>query len=436
MKPFLLRFKSMRIVSAALLACTLLLSSGLTVFAAEEGSPDLQETMPPLAVTTALPTPAEVSAEPTQLYPADVQTMIDGGTRQIVKIYILTAEQRPADIPRDSFDRDGWRYTLVDITEKRTSSTNTRSHTETVEINTENNDLNAIIKQLSPMLEYEAEDGYHGILKLDIASVNCEVAGHKNSSYTVSATREYPHLSTNDLSLIPKTITDNGRTLQLDTVSWEAQQTVNVDYHDIPSSYRAVAKYTASASRSVVTGYITTAEYSGEITNVVTGDTVYTAFFEGKEINPLLKPMPTPIPTPSPTAAPEATETPQSMPLSPAGNNALPLTSILICLAVLAALGGAVAFFFLRRNVKIYRDGFRVLAARDKINAKSKLIDLSPLDGESFGIEIDKFTAKSLNGQTIEVKHGPSSLKHKIAYEGNSYRVEVDFGANMIRGIY
>jgi hypothetical protein len=34
----------------------------------------------------------------------------------------------------------------------------------------------------------------------------------------VTATREYPHLSTNDTSLIPKTITDNGRTLELDNV--------------------------------------------------------------------------------------------------------------------------------------------------------------------------------------------------------------------------
>ena len=231
-------------------------------------------------------------------------------------------------------------------------------------------------------------------------------------SYTISATREYPHLSANDLSLIPKTITDNGRTLQLDTVSWEAQHTVNVDYYDIPDSYRAIAKYTATASRSVVTGYITTVEYS-----------VYTAYFYGKEINP----APKPTPTQEPTTMPPATEATTS------GD-----TTMLLAFALtgLAALAGAGVFYLLRRNVKIYRDGFRVLVAKDKISAKSKVIDLSPLEGECFGIEIDKLTAKSLNGQDIEVRHGATSLKHKIAYEGNTYRIEVDFATKTIQGIY
>ena len=93
-------------------------------------------------------------------------------------------------------------------------------------------------------------------------------------------------------------------------------------------------------------------------------------------------------------------------------------------------------FFFLRCNVKIYHDGFSVLAAKDKICAKSPIIDLSMLDGECFGIEIDKFAAKSLNGVSIEVRQGSASLKHEIAYEGNIYRIKADFGAGIIQAIY
>ncbi|MDR0292918.1 MAG: cell wall anchor protein [Oscillospiraceae bacterium] len=399
------------------LACMLavicvLLSCGLTAFAADEA--------PQTAATPLPPYPEDMRDD---LYPADVQTVISDGTRQIVKTYILTAGQTPADIPRENFTRDGWRYTLTDITEKRTSGTETRSHTETVELSTDTKDLNEIIKLLSPSLEYQSADSFSGTLTLDMASVKCEAAGYKNSSYTVTATREYPHLSANDTSLIPKTITDNGRTLQLDDVTWEVQNYTNVDYQDIPDSYRAVAKYTAKASKSVVTGYVTTADYTGEIVKAVTGDTLYIAYFEGIEINP------TPTPEPStPTSAPE--------PTAPENGGGIPLVPILIGPAVLAALAGAGAFFFLRRNVKIYRDGFRVLAAKDKISAKNKLIDLSPLDGDCFGIEIEAFTAKALNGQTVEIRYGADRLKHRIAFEGSAYRIEANFGAGTIQAVY
>ena len=367
-------------------------------------------------------TTAAAEPEGSELFPAEVQTLEDG---TILKTYILTEEQNPSDIPRETFERDGWRYTLTDITEQRTSDTETRYHTESVEFHTESGDMNEIVKLLAPTLDYQASDGLSGTLTLDLASVKCEAEGYKNSNYTVSATREYPHLSANDLSFIPKTITDNGRELQLEDVSWEVQQSVNVDYQDIPESYRAIATYTAKASRKVVTGYITTASYTGEITKTVTGSTVYTAHFAGKEINP--PPSPKPSPTFSPASEPPSPE--------PEESTASFIPIIMLVIIIVVAVGGG-AYFFLRRNVRIYRDNFRVLAAKDKISASRKLIDLSPLNGERFGIEIDKLTAKTLNGQTVEVRHGLHTLSHKIAYEGNAYRIEVDFGAETIQAVY
>jgi hypothetical protein len=86
--------------------------------------------------------------------------------------------------------------------------------------------------------------------------------------------------------------------------------------------------------------------------------------------------------------------------------------------------------------VKIYRDGFRVLAAKDRLTAKVPVIDLTPLDGDSFGLVIDRFSAKALNGVTVEVRNSSVSLKHKIAYEGSAYRIAADFGAGTIQAIY
>jgi hypothetical protein len=402
---------------------------GITVFAAEEGSPDLpqaaesQEPALPAAITDMAVTPAR--NEPEKLYPTDVQTIMDGDTRQIVKTYTLAPEQNPADIPRDSFERNGWRYSLTDITEKRISSTDVRAHVETVEISTDTKDLNAIIKLLSPALDYQGEDGYAGLLTLDLSTVKCKEAGYKSSSYTVTATREYPHLSANDLSLIPKTISENGRTLSLEDVAWEAQQTVNVDYDELPYSYRAVAKYAASASKTVAAGYVTTADYVGEVARTSAGETIYAAYFLGTETSP---PHPKPALTPGISARGGA-------PLSSA-------PFILAALGLAALLGGPLAFFFLRPNVKIYAisEGKYALAAKGKISAKSPVIDLTPLEGRSdggrFELEIKRLAAKSLSGKTVEAKCGPVSLKHQIAYEGNAYRIEADFSAQTIRAVY
>jgi hypothetical protein len=417
-RPF---FPPLRFAGAPLLCIALLLSCGFTV-------------LPPSAEPSPTPQP---TPEPETLFPADVQTLIGEDGRQIVKTYVLSTGQDPGAIPRDSFTREGWRYTLTDITETRSAGADTRSHTEKTELTTDTNDLNEIIKLLAPTMEYTSEDGYSGVLTLDMASVVCEAAGYKKSSYTLTATREYPHLSANDLALIPKSIEDKGKTLTLDGVAWEAQGQSTVDYQEIPDSYRAVATYTAAASRSVATGYITTADYSGEIAKTITADTVYTAYFMGSEIDPAPKPTPTPMPKPTPTPTPIPTPAPVTTP-EPAATNAgsFPLLPVIAAIAVLASLGGAAAFFFLRHNVKVYRNGFRVLAAKDRISAKHKQLDLSPLAGDCFGIEILNSTAKALNGKTIEIWHSASMLKHQIAYEGNTYRVEADFGAGTVQAIY
>jgi len=413
-KP-LTRLRHIRSAGIILTALVMLLCCGLTALAAEEPMP--------------LPITADDAAEAnTELYPADVQTIIgDDGGRLIVRTYVLTQWQKPSDIPRDSFIRDGWRYALTDITERRTISTDSRTHAEKLEIETEGNDLNEIISLLSPAISIQSEDGYAGTLVLDISTVKCEEAGHRTGSYTVTATREYPHLSNADTSLLPKTITDRGRTLTLESVSWETQNYVNVDYANIPDSYRAVALYTANATSRTVTGYVTSAEYAGEISKTSAGDTIYTAYFAGTEINTAPRQAQEPEPEPAAEAGP--------MPAA-AGNGKSRIVPILIAIGILAAFLGAGAYLRLRRNVKVYKDDFRVLVAKDKISAKMKTIDLSPLEGDRFGIEIDRLAAKPMNGHTVEIRHGPASLKHKIAYEGNAYRIDADFGGGTAQAIY
>ena len=418
----------------ALIACLVLLSCGLTALAADDFRLDIEQ--PPYPPTVTAPIQFFQEERTKELYPNDVQIIIENGTRQIVKRYVLTAQQNPADIPRDSFDRDGWRYTMTDITEKRTSGVDSRSHIETVEVNTDTQALNDIVMLLASTMYYESDDGYCGTLTLDLTSVKCETAGYRRSSYTVSATREYPHLSNADTSLIPKTITDNGRTLTLDSVSWEVQHYTTVDYEDIPDSYRAVATYTANVSTSLVTGYITTADYIGEVSRMVMGDTVYTVYFSGNLIPPEPKPVEPPPVTVTPVAEPEASPPPASE--TKAGW--FSVVDLLCCLGAVAGIFACAYIYLykLRHNVKVYRitDERRLLVAKDRISAKRLRIDLTPLEGNHFAIVIDKPTAKSLNGKTIELVSGATVIKHMIAFEGNAYNIEADFSDGCVNVIY
>ncbi|MDR2088519.1 MAG: cell wall anchor protein [Clostridiales Family XIII bacterium] len=278
------------------------------------------------------------------LYPTSVEELRENNGRQIIKTYALSANENPQNISREPFERDGWLYTLSDITKTETALADARDHTETVTVNTESKDMEAILRELAPTLEFTSEDGYTGVLTLNVAAIKVEQAGTKTTGFNVSATREYPHLSSNDTSLIPKTITDGGRTLRLAAVDWRAGNLVTVDYEALPEYYTAVATYTGTGSKTVVTGYTTAAEYSGTIGKIKPGSTVYTAYFLGAEIVPELTPpeIVTASPAPDAETTPDAEQT-----ADPSANAAYPV--IFIALAVLLAGLGA-GYFLMRKK--------------------------------------------------------------------------------------
>jgi hypothetical protein len=297
------------------------------------------------------------------LYPTGVHEILENGVRWIVRTYELGAGENPDHIPRGSFERGGWMYSITDITKKETAAAEAKEHTEIITVNTESKEMEAILRQLAPTMEFISEDGFAGVLTLNVSSIAVETAGTRTSGYTASATREYPHLSSNDTSLVPKTITDGGRTLTLATVDWRTNYSATVDYEQIPASYTAVATYTANASRTVVTGYTTTAEYKGEVSRLNQGKTVYTAYFMGTEILPerippeIIEPAPEATPEPAPEPLPEPEDEPGAE-AEPGGeeeqdaeNGSNPLAAI-IPAALFALLIGVGAGHYILRIIK------------------------------------------------------------------------------------
>ena len=203
------------------------------------------------------------------LYPVEVTEYMEGDSSRLKKIYVLTPADDPSLIPTEDFDREGQTYTLLDITRQDQVETDTRDYTETVTLESKTKDMDAILPQLTATLEVDTEEGYTGVLTLDTASIRVEAAGYSTSTRAVTAARTYPNLSDADVSLIPKSIEDGGRTLELANVQWQ----------EAGEFYTANATYTGTASSKYATGYTVTAEYSGEVSKTTNDTVTYAALF-------------------------------------------------------------------------------------------------------------------------------------------------------------
>ena len=146
---------------------------------------------------TEVPIPTPV---PVPLYPAEVKQSEENGITRIEKIYYLSAQDDPSNIPTEDFEREGKTYKLLDVLKQAQIESDTQDYVEVLTLDSDTQDMNKILTMLEPELEVQTEDGYQGVLSLDHTTITVEAAGYKTSSRTVSATRTYPNLSGADVS--------------------------------------------------------------------------------------------------------------------------------------------------------------------------------------------------------------------------------------------
>ena len=288
----------------AMCAMTLLLFGAMpTALAAAAPSPSAQtaesEDSTPAPSTEDLPTLPIPEPDPVPLYPAEVKQSEENGITRIEKIYYLSSQDDPSNIPTEDFEREGKTYTLLDVLKQAQIESDTQDYVEVLTLDSDTQDMEKILAMLEPELEVQTEDGYHGVLSLDHTTITVEAAGYKTSSRTVSATRTYPNLSGADVSLIPKSITDSGRTLA--DVQWQEAATTQTDGYDMALRYTANATYTGTATSKYATGYVVTANYVGEVTRISTDVIIYTAVFSSTDPAPAEETTDTPTETPQPT---------------------------------------------------------------------------------------------------------------------------------------
>lgn len=233
------------------------------------------------ALTLCMASPPALAADRSAAcyYPIEVESYTAGDFDQprVRKVYQLSLTDDPAGIPTEDFEEYGMTFHLMEMTRKTEVGTDTQPLTKTVTTDSKTGDLGEILKELAPEIEAETEDGYAGTLKLDYNSVKTEVKGYATSTRSLSASRTYPNLSDADLALVPKTVTDGGKTLNLADVNWST--TTDYEGEDVVTRYTATASYTGTASSRYVTGYTVTADYTGEVAKTSCEVVIYTAIF-------------------------------------------------------------------------------------------------------------------------------------------------------------
>ncbi len=239
-----------------------------------------------LLLTAALTMSANALEVPTSTV---VQNL--NGSQQVVKTYTVSPEVDAQTLIEEPFQLEGFLYTYADIVKQENQAAERQFHTETVTVETAKKNLDVILEQLAPTMEYD--DGtWAGTLALDHTSINTQAAGYTTGSSTVTATKTIGPLDRNDMSYVPATTTKNGVTLNLSNVEWQVIGADVVGDVMAPCSYQAVATYSGKSYYKAATGYVTTANYVGEVTHEGVESVTYQVTYLGKEYEPEPSPDP------------------------------------------------------------------------------------------------------------------------------------------------
>lgn len=330
------------------------------------------------------------------------------GQQRLVKTYTLSPDIDPETLKEPSFEYDGFIYSWAYTTKEEHAFLSAKDVVEVVTVETSRNDLAQILAELAPDIEYD--DGeYTGVLTLDHTTLSTDAAGYATRYRKTTETKVIGNLDRNDMSYVPATTVKNGKTLSLDNVDWQVTATALVGEALVPSQYQAIATYSASNSYKAATGYVTTAEYRGEVTSEGIKSITYTVVFTGEEV------MPT---------------TPDSFTLTPSS-----VMFALIFLTFLLLIGLAVFLFLHRKNVYVYIPGDEPrnykLVAKYRVDPKNPCIDISditPSPERTVAVEVKRSLAKKLIGQEFSIQYKEQTYSYQItqAVPGDWHEFNVD----------
>lgn len=303
-------------------------------------------------------------------YPTDIQLLEQGERNFLYKTYTVAANYNPDLLIETSFSQGGYRYRYSEIIQREsTPASDSKTVTQTKTIQCDTNNQAEVIALLGNKLPYSDENGYEGELFLLPESLMISETGRAPYSYTLTDTKEFANLESNDMTFIPKTTVKNGLTLTLQNVDW--QPSGGAGYNDFPGSYNAVAYYSTIASGTKASGYSATVSFSGNVVKPLIGKSTYTIVYEGEQII---------IPF-----------------------NFVPL--IIMGAIIAGCIVAVVMLWRVRKNVTIYtlQQGVPELFGKVRVSPKNPVLDLSRLTDVGVRLVFDKRFVKSLYDQKVFV---------------------------------
>lgn len=239
-----------------------------------------------LALTMAMATTALAADTSSACYPTSIITSEDGA--ELKKIYDLSPEEDPAGISRSTFELNGYTYQLSEILKQELPEYEEREHTETITVESKSKDMASVLALLPQEREFITDDGFIGTLTLKLDTVNVEVAGYGSTTKDITAKRSYPNLAEQDTEFIPKTIEDGGKTMTLQSIDWQTDNTESVDGYALGNRFTAIATYSTKSTSNYVKGYLVTADYSGTVSHIALDRIRYVAIFTGTPLQPAI----------------------------------------------------------------------------------------------------------------------------------------------------
>ena len=273
-------------------------------------------------------------------------------------------------------DKIGYKLDNVDRVDNFKTLTKEQEVIDTIETNT--NDLGKVISMFNETKDYE-EDGYTGTLTRDNSSLKISVNNSYQEEYKVYLQKAYNNVPSNELNDIPKTIKENGTIYYLVNPVWTIAKTEKVSENEVPVEYNGTMYYEGIKTRTIVTSYLATIKYTGEISKQVPDTTTFTVTYkEVKEYGQIV--------------------------------------SAVVGTTGIIFISGIILFNF--KNAKIYnlQNGEYKLVKRAHISKSKKFLDLTPtnLQTRSYRIILSKSLFRNLKGQNIKIKYFDKTIKYNI----------------------
>ena len=273
-------------------------------------------------------------------------------------------------------DKIGYKLDNVDRVDNFKTLTKEQEVIDTIETNT--NDLGKVISMFNETKDYE-EDGYTGTLTRDNSSLKISVNNSYQEEYKVYLQKAYNNVPSNELNDIPKTIKENGTIYYLINPVWDIAKTEKVSENEVPVEYNGTMYYEGIKTRTIVTSYLATIKYTGEISKQVPDTTTFTVTYkEVKEYGQIV--------------------------------------SAVVGTTGIIFISGIILFNF--KNAKIYnlQNGEYKLVKRAHISKSKKFLDLTPtnLQTRSYRIILSKSLFRNLKGQNIKIKYFDKTIKYNI----------------------